>query len=56
MEIERIEKRLESQVKLHRIIIKVHKVICSTQNKISTPAIFFDPDQNVLEPNNPYDP
>ena len=36
-----IEKRPESQVKLHRIIIKVHKIICSTCTKTSTPAIFL---------------
>ena len=50
-----IVKRPESQVKLHRIIIKVHKIICSARTKISTPAIFFDQHQTFVAPHDPHD-
>ena len=37
---ENTEKKLESQVKLHKNI-KVHKVICFTHTKVSTPSSFL---------------
>ena len=46
------EKKLESQlktIKLHRIITKVHKTICFTRTKISTPALFFDPPKKYFQ-------
>ena len=35
-------KKIEPQVKLHRIITKVQKFICFTHTKILTSAIFFN--------------
>ena len=55
---ENTEKRVELQlktIKLHRIITKVHKIKCFTHTKILTPAIFFDPPQNFVDPPDPYD-
>ena len=49
------EKRLESQVEPHRIIIKIYKIICSTLTKISTPAIFFNQHQTFVAPYDPND-
>ena len=43
-----IQKRLELQVKLHRIIIKVHKIISFTHTKILTPA------KNFMDPQKPF--
>ena len=50
------EKRLESQVKRHRIIIKVHKIICSTHTKILNPAIFLARTKHFVDPHDPHDP
>ena len=41
---ENTDKRLESQLKiieLHRIITKVHKIVCFTHTNISNSVIFF---------------
>ena len=46
---------LESLVKLHRIIIKVRKIVCFTCTKISTPAIFFNQHQTFVAPHDPHD-
>ena len=35
--------------------MKVHKIICSTHTKISTPAIFFDQHQTFVAPHDPHD-
>ena len=40
---ENTEKRVESQVKLHRIIAKVNKIICFNHTKISIPPKFCGP-------------
>ena len=53
------EKRLELPLKTiklhHRIITKVHKIICFTHTKTPTPAIIFDPRQNFVDPRDPHD-
>ena len=55
---ETTEKRIESQlksIKLHRIIIKVYKIICFTHTKFHQLSFFFDPRQNFMDPRDPHD-
>ena len=52
---ENIKKRLESQVKHHRITTEVHKIISFTHTKVSTFAIFCDPRQYSVDPRDSHD-
>ena len=50
-----LEKRLESQVKLHLITVKAKKIICFIYTKISAPVIsFFELKQNFMDQRDPY--
>ena len=51
---ESTEKRLDSQVKLYRIIIKVRKIMFHPHQNFD-PCHFFDPHQNFVDPHDPFD-
>lgn len=53
---ENIEMRLESQIKIHKITIKVYKIMFHPHQNFDPCHFFFDPHQNVVDPRDLYDP